>query len=111
MPSEDSEEQETHQLNVALPDDLYREVKKASIDWNLKLRKGVRHLLSFGLYIVKNAGYGETWRIVEENEPLVYLLAARNDLSHRGFDVSELDTLIQKVESFLEPKNKEEKKE
>ncbi|MGB9778046.1 MAG: hypothetical protein ACPLW8_01465 [Candidatus Bathyarchaeales archaeon] len=90
------------QLNVQVPEELYREVKKAAIDGQLRLRKFVEFLLGLGLYLKENLGAAETFQIVKESQPLAFLLAARNDLSHKGFNTSNLDTVIGEVEAFLE---------
>ena len=90
------------QLNVELPEDLYREVKKAAIDGQMKLRKFVEFVLGLGLYFKETLGMGETFQIVRESQPLALLLAARNDLSHRGYDTTQLDRVISDVETFLD---------
>jgi len=94
------------QLNVEVPDNLYREVKKAAIDGQMKLRKFVEFILGLGLYIVKSLGFSETFKIVRENQPLAFLIVARNELSKMGFNTSRLNQIIMEVEVFLEKKGR-----
>jgi len=89
-------------LNVPVTVDLYCEVKKAAIDGRMKLWKFVEFVLGIWLYLKENLGLQETFERVQESYPLALLLAARNDLSHKGFDVSKLDEVIESVEAFLQ---------
>jgi len=96
------------QLNVRVPAGLYVEVKMAAVAGHLKLRRLVSFLLSVALYFHENLGLSETVKAVREAEPLAFLLAARNDLARRGFNVHELDAVIVDARAFLGVPNKKE---
>ncbi|MEM4727262.1 MAG: hypothetical protein QXD04_03305 [Candidatus Bathyarchaeia archaeon] len=89
------------QLNVELPEDLYVDVKAKAVDLGVKVGRFVQGLLAVGLYISEDLDWKDTVRAVREAGPLSFLRAARNDLSHRGFDTAKLDEVIAEAEAFL----------
>jgi hypothetical protein len=99
------EKDETQQLNVEIPIGLYRKVKVASLDRQLKLKSFINNALALSLYIEENAlSWPQAKQVVSDSHALACLYAARNDLSHQGFDTSLLDGLIKEYGAFMERK-------
>jgi hypothetical protein len=98
------EERRRQQLNIEVSENLYANVKARAVRLGVKMGKLVQGLLAVGLYISEDLGLGDTLRAVEEAKPIIFLKAARNDLSHRGFPgLPKLDELIAEAEGFLSP--------
>lgn len=106
------QKEKEQQLNVQVPQELYVEVKKAAIDGQLKLRGLVKAFLGIGLYLRNNLGMAETMQAIREAEPLACLIAARNDLSHRGLSASALtklgDVIVEAENLLRAPQNEKE---
>ena len=91
---------------------LLEKVRRKGLEWrlklNFKLNKFLSTLIAVGLYISENLDWKETKHLVREDHyALVCVLAAGNELSHKGFDMSKPRTygeLVKDIEVFLEKK-------
>ena len=91
---------------------LLEKVRRKGLEWrlklNFKLNKFLSTLIAVGLYISENLDWKETKHLVREDHySLVCILAAMNELSHKGFDMSKPRTceeLAKDIEDFLEKK-------
>jgi len=94
--------------DIKVPAKLHWKLKKAAADWQGKIGEIACWVTYIGLYIIENLGWAETKKIVRHYYSLACLNAARNDLSHMGFNVSKPRTfneLIRDAEEFLEKKS------
>jgi len=89
---------------------LLERVRRKGLEWrlklNFKLNKFLSTLIAVGLYISENLDWKQTKHLVREDHyALVCVLAAGNELSHKGFDLSKprtYDQLIKDIEAFIE---------
>jgi len=98
---------------------LLENVRRKGLEWrlklNIKLNKFLSTLIAVGLYITENLDWKETKHLVRpDHYSLVCVLAAGNELSHKGFDMSKgwktYGELAKDIEDFLEKKDESEVK-
>ena len=105
------------QINVEASPALYERAHKKGIDWLIKaqIRFGkfmADYVIPLGLYVDENLDWAETKRVIMKAPALACVLAAFNELSHEGFDLSKPrtgDELVKGIEAFHKEKEAKNK--